>query len=85
MFPNHEADEYVRRLLFPILVGLAIGFGLSLLPSPFDVIAVLLFAVIGVAYCVWALVDTHRWLRGLEQDARRGAAYLASLERHKRA
>lgn len=85
MFPEYEVREYVRRLLFPLLMGLAIGYGLSLLPSPFDVIAVLGLAFFGVAYCVWALMDTRRWLRELERDARRGAAYLASLERRKRA
>lgn len=83
--PEYSVTEYIRRLLFPLLVGLAIGFGLSELPAPYATIAVLTFAAFGIGYCVWALIDTRRALRRLADVQARGAAYIASFDRDKRA
>lgn len=81
---DSDARIIVRRIVFPLLVGLALGFGMDQLPEPANLIAVFAFAAGGLVYSVWAYVDIRKRMRRLLEMQREAEEYIASYERHPR-
>lgn len=65
--PSDQIPGYVQRSpwkpLLGIPAGLAVGIGLAKLPSPWDLVGILLFCVLAFAVCVYFLVDMRRDMR----------------------
>jgi hypothetical protein len=74
----------VRRMVFCTALGALIGYGLSQLPDPVNVIAVLAFAGFGILYCLWQVVDIRRRIRHLDELRAEAEAYLKTYDRHPR-
>lgn len=81
---DSDARIIVRRIVFPLLVGLGIGFGMDQLPEPANLIAVFAFAGFALGYALWAYVDVRKRMRRLLEMQREAEAYIASYERHPR-
>lgn len=85
MTDQTATNVIVRRMVFPLLVGLLLGWGIGALPKPLDLIAALGLAAVAIGVCVWGYVGLRRQMHRLEEMRSAAEAYIASHDRHPRA
>lgn len=80
-----EIPGYVRRSPWKPLLGIpaggAVGIGLGALPSPWDLVGILLFCVLALGVCVYFLLDLRRDMRRNAVLMRRWEHLLEQRER----